>query len=170
MKLPLSRLDASGASTGAVATFDGTDWGPGAPSSSAGVLAVVEANSAAAWVTTTSTSYTDLDATHAQITFTAPTSGRVLINLSAAGFSDNTTNLVWGLRDLSNTLIKAQTVAQGGSTSDWTRQFAQLLVTGLTAGTSYTYKWSIRSAASGSTAGTYGGDADVPAVLTVQAY
>lgn len=96
-----------------------------------------------AGVSTTSTAFQDVGAT---ITFTAPTSGKVLASVEAifqvtGGNQDG----IWAFRDNSTSAtIGTQQIFHGNS-AGYTRRRMGYQVTGLTAGTSYTYKLSIRT-------------------------
>lgn len=92
--------------------------------------------------TTTSTSFVDADATNLAVTFTAPSSGKVLVRLSSrAGMSVTTSFGGWGLRE-GSTVVADQQVMFTGNTQ---RYAATFYVTGLTPGNSYTYKWAFVS-------------------------
>lgn len=89
--------------------------------------------------TSTSASLVDVDATNLAITFTAPASGDVLVVLSA--FADVSGTgwdfYQWGLRE-GTTKVAEGTVMRANTQAALSRRF---LITGLTAGNSYTYKW-----------------------------
>lgn len=92
-------------------------------------------------LTTTSTTPADVDATNLAVTFTAPASGVVDVVLEALVRVDTDgVALYWGLREGTTTLRQKQVTTRGGTTNS--RFTATFRVGGLTAGTSYTYKWS----------------------------
>lgn len=121
-------------STGTVTTIEG---GGG------GILACTSYNPGTlANPTSTSTTLVDIDATNLIVTFTAPASGNVLVVLEGVGGNSGTTDgMSWGLRSGSSTVMPGSIVAGGSGTAVnnvFTKSFK---ITGLTAGTSYTYKW-----------------------------
>lgn len=91
----------------------------------------------------TSSTYVDMDATNLAVTFTAPSSGKVMIQ-TGIGFSvvggsllslnlrEGTTNLS-GAQRVAGNVSSSVGVMQGSVSPIWVR-------TGLTSGTSYTYK------------------------------
>lgn len=99
-------------------------------------------------ISTTSSSFADVDATNAVWTFIAPKSGKVI--LSAEAFTDAvSTNLgsgdryVWGLHDGTADVAATAQSVQRCSIVNQTylgRAHIEWLVTGLTPGTRYTYK------------------------------
>lgn len=92
-------------------------------------------------LSTTSTTPVDVDATNLVVTFTAPPSGIVQITLNGYCSSSSTTSAqVWCLRDGSS-LVTASEVQMMFSTTASERRTAMMVITGLTPGTSYTYKW-----------------------------
>lgn len=88
---------------------------------------------------TTSTTLVDVDATNLVITFTAPASGAVILVLSAMTANSSASQITyWSVADLEALLIN------GPSRIDL-RGVYRVRVTGLTSGTSYTYKWRFRT-------------------------
>lgn len=86
---------------------------------------------------TSSTTAVDLDATNMAVTFTAPSSGKVLVRLTAQATTNNTAaQYWWGLRE-STTLIAIGVATYGNIQGVRTQEF---VLTGLSAG-SHTYKW-----------------------------
>lgn len=125
------------------------------------LLAVTSYNPATQTATsTTSSSLTDVDATNLAVTFTAPSTGKVLVRLSAVSLTNAVEQpAYWGLRvgaaDVADSTVNAG--ADGGSTIDQAASRA-ILVTGLTSGTSYTYKWAQKTSNGAYTTYTrYGG-------------
>jgi hypothetical protein len=90
----------------------------------------------------TGTTMTDVDATNAALTFTAPASGKVLVHVSTAGAHDGGSagNTYWGLREGSTTLAAAW---MWGNAVMYGRLSVDLLLTGLSAG-SHTVKFAVR--------------------------
>lgn len=93
--------------------------------------------------TTTSTTYAKVDGTNLLVTFTAPSSGKVIIRLSACAYgADNEVYCMWavgptGARDATTEMAA---VSKGANNSK-TRVVCDCYVTGLTGGNSYTYYW-----------------------------
>lgn len=112
---------------------------------------------------------TDLDTTNLVVTFTAPPSGHVLIKLAAlCAQGTNGVGYHWAVRDGSTTKAAAYVTASNAAN----RPHCVLEVTGLTPGTSYTYKWAayVESASTGSLfAGSTATVPDRPAVMEVWA-
>jgi hypothetical protein len=106
---------------------------------------------------TTSTSYVDINAS-ATITFTAPASGKVLLQAEfTGGVSGGNQDFYFAWRDNSTsaTIVERVMAGQISDNTD-TRQRVGAIKTGLTAGTSYTYKISIKSGNSTYTVRTLG--------------
>jgi hypothetical protein len=95
-----------------------------------------------ATITFTDTSYQDLDATNCAVTFTAPTSGRVIIRCNAAFHGSAAVDAAWALRDGSTVMAEAYTP----TITSIQVTHKDFYVTGLTPGASYTLKWSAKSA------------------------
>lgn len=112
------------------------------------LLTSVQSTSAAAAVSTST--QIDVDATNLAVTFTAPASGKVIVKLTGSCYMQPGANSsctgVWNLRsggsDVANTKRTAAylSVGSGGGQSSTTVQYSTL-VTGLTSGASYTWKW-----------------------------
>ena len=125
--------------------------------------------------TITATSQTDVDATNLAVTFTAPSSGNVLVTLTAGfqipnGAASAYTTLYWGLRE-STTLIFESFMFGGAflSSAAWDQMgTARFVVTGLTSGSSHTYKWGHRLDTASKTAKLYAGGTVGMAVMTVE--
>lgn len=114
--------------------------------------------------TTTSATLGDVDSSNLAVTFTAPASGNVLVKLEARITDNSAADLTWGLRNGSSqagglfVLGKSQNFSGG-----YQVRTGQVYVSGLTPGTSYTYKfaWAISggvtfSLQAGQTAGSEG--------------
>lgn len=96
--------------------------------------------------TTSSTSFADLDATNLAVTFTAPASGAVIVDLIGFVFKDvgATAGAMyhWNLRDTSGDIAGTnQVVSYSNSTAFAWRTATAMRVAGLTPGNSYTFKW-----------------------------
>lgn len=103
------------------------------------LLAVVQYNPATtADYTTVSGTMADMDATNAIITFTAPASGNVIVELEAFAFhSSGAVWLAWGLRESTTDIgVMRVTSFTGGDRCKYS-----ILLTGISAG-SHSYKWS----------------------------
>ena len=94
-----------------------------------------------------------IDSTNLSITFTAPANGNVLVRLSArAGRNDNTTNRVWwGLLDGGGTYVTGSGAKIIDSTGLVIAESCAFMITGLTPGNSYTWRWAHRPDVSGAT-------------------
>lgn len=121
---------------------------------STGLLAAISynpANVTALSTTVNTTTFQDVDATHLAVTFTAPTSGRVLLRLSGlasrAGTSANL-DVYWNVRDSIGDVVGVGARAMTNSGSYVQATLAQV-VSGLTPGQSYTWKWGQRASAAG---------------------
>lgn len=91
-------------------------------------------------LSTTSLSYADVDATNMAVTFTAPPSGKVVVDLTAyCATSSSAVTQFWALRNGSTTVTGSETGVVASAQA--LRAAPSLLITGLTPGTSYTYKW-----------------------------
>jgi hypothetical protein len=90
---------------------------------------------------------TDIDATNLKITFTAPDSGNVWVDLEGMGVAQSVPpgtgvfGLYWTLRDSVSGLLTAATLAMQASDAVPTRLRYSAKVTGLTPGQPYTYVW-----------------------------
>jgi hypothetical protein len=123
-----------------------------------------------------------LDTANLVVTFTAPASGNVLITLEAFVVTPaGGATVWWGLLNASGGALTGptKTVLGPGFASKDFPVTSRHLVTGLTAGTSYTFQWAACASASGAevvaqaVGGTTGANPTVtsasPAVMTVQA-
>jgi hypothetical protein len=149
-------------SSGTVTTIEG--------GSASGVLAYTSYNPGTlSSYTTTSTTVSDVDATNLAVTFTAPTSGKVLVTLSGVGGASGTANdnSLWALRE-STTTIAGPSNAHAGNGSANSNLTMSFVITGLTGGSSYTYKWAWKSSVGTNTARLYAGTG-IQAVMTVTA-
>lgn len=111
-----------------------------------GGLLTVVTYAAGTDINVTSGTAVDADATNLKVTFTAPPSGAVLVQLRCmtrgSGGSIPYFNLRDSVGDIANTTMYG---APSTSGSIWACS-PQVIVTGLTAGTVYTWKWGMRSA------------------------
>lgn len=121
---------------------------------------------------TTTTSVADMDATNLRVSFVAPASGNVLIKLQAQAYpsASGSRTLVWGLRDLSNVQAGQRIYVMNvddPNANTWDKH-AAIYITGLTPGTTYTYKWTAKHSG-GSWVCRWGGgdDSSGPALMTV---
>lgn len=139
----------------------GTEVGPlstgGGGASDGGLLAYTAYDPGTlANYTTTSTTFVDVNATNLAVTFTAPSSGKVLVRLTATcQISGSGATMDWSLRTGTTDLATNFRVA---ATVNVEARSVPLIITGLTPGTSYTYKWSYRrTAAAGTNVTIYAG-------------
>lgn len=141
---------------------DGSWSTPAGGGGGAGELLAVVQYDLAANASTTSTSFVDVDATNLAVTFTAPASGKVIIQMTADWEATTNIQYFWGLRvgasDVASSERRiAKTTAGTGVVSQGAVGHYELLVTGLTSTTSYTYKMAHRvSAGTGFVMGDHG--------------
>lgn len=119
----------------------------------------------------TSSTFADVDATNAAVTFTVPPSGKVLVEASACCRNDTADgschlNLREGSSDLAGTDMRMSAQASS-TTQDEVRGFYCAYITGLTPGASKTYKMGIARSGSTGTAQLRGGPALGPLVIKV---
>lgn len=120
---------------------------------------------------TASSTFSDVDATNAALTFTAPSSGVVLIEFEfyakvpAVSTARLAVNLRVGTSDVSASARRL--MLNPGSVSFEQRCHTSWKVTGLTAGTEYTYKLGWASSDNSSTINMYAGS-DIAGALTGQ--
>ena len=97
----------------------------------------------------------DLDVSLLTVSFTAPTSGKVQVDLSATvKGSTAATRSFWGLRSGTTDVAGSLVMVHEGTTP--ARAAATIFVTGLTPGQNYIYKWAA-AASTGTTTLTVGG-------------
>lgn len=119
---------------------------------------------------TTSSTYSAVDATNLKVVFTAPPSGKVLISLCARAYQTGADWQHWGLLDVGNSnALVANTDAQVGSPNNNVRATHRCVVTGLTPGTVYTYAWGFKNESNSVAVDTIYGGASGPAVMEVWA-
>lgn len=133
--------------------------------SEAGRLLAYKSNNTGGVYSTSSATLADVDATNMVVSFTVPSTGNVLIRLTA--MVDTTVGtagqyLHWGLRESTTNIGTSQAVTRAPNVNG-RLGVAVIPVTGLTPGDAKTYKWSHAmtqaSAATGRTyAGAGGGD------------
>lgn len=120
-------------------------WTPNeSGTSGAGAILALASFTPGANIQTDGTSFDDVDATNAVLTFTAPASGKVLITASAWAEVVVAVSLYWGLQDEAGNNIagseeKVLLNGTGGGTLDGRPNY-EFLYTGLTPGNEYTVK------------------------------
>lgn len=118
----------------------------------------------------TSSTFTDADATNLVVTFTAPASGSVDVFLEAVADNAASVTQKWNLRDSVGDVAGSDTRVMGtGSASLQARMSATIPVSGLTSGTSYTFKWGIAREAGTGTCRFFSGDVVGPTIMRVRA-
>lgn len=145
--------------------FDGSGGG-------SGLIGLTTYNPGSATGTaTTSTSYTDVDATNLAVAFTVPPSGAVLLRLTARALIGTANNeLSWNIREASSDLSGTNgSVVYSGLTTFSARCTHAAKVSGLTAGASKTYKWGHARTFGSGTVETHYGLTDGQAVMEVWA-
>lgn len=137
-----------------------------------GLIGLTQYNPAGEVDTTTSSStHADIDATNLVVAFTGPPSGRVLIRLTGQATAVNSSVLQWSLRTGGSVVTgTTSAVLYAGFTGQSNVRVSHACeVTGLTAGTAYSYTWGhARSSGASTTQTGYGGAAG-PAVMEVWA-
>lgn len=105
----------------------------------------------------TSTTFVDADATNLAVSFVAPDGGRVIVKLSCdAAAVTASSDYYWNLRDAVGDVSGSDFHA--GFTTSPSRITAEFMMTGLSTGTTYTWKWGVRASASANAARLrYGG-------------
>lgn len=139
----------------------------------AGILAVAVSGAASTNVATTSATMADVDATNLKIDFIAPASGKVLVTLHGWVTPPGTPGTIynWGLRE-STTTVGDMLAIYGGSVAKdhQIRVTVAFLITGLTPGSSHTYKWAHRLSTGSVSCGlTYGAGIESMVVQAVPA-
>ena len=138
---------------GLIYQSDGTSWATWATlGGSAGTMIALKQYAPGADGTVlnagAATTVTDIDATNAAVTFTAPATGNVLVRLSALCTISNPGGIgYWSLRDGSTLKDEAWCLGDGSGSPTQpvaARKTVGLYVAGLTPSTSYTYKWAYR--------------------------
>lgn len=105
--------------------------------------------------TASTTSLVALDAALLSVSFTAPATGKVQVELSGVTHGSATsTRTYWGLVDGAVPVADSLVMVHEGTTPD--RAGATIIVTGLTPGQNYTWAWAA-AASSGTTTLTAGG-------------
>lgn len=128
----------------------------------AGLLAVVAYDpGSSTGLSTTSTTYVDVSAANLVLPFSAPPSGKVLVRLSAAAWV-SASSMQWNLRDAGGDVTNTEMYVT--SSLPAVSQSRAVLVTGLTPGTAYSYKWGWKMNSAATANMTVGG-ADGPATM-----
>lgn len=92
-------------------------------------------------ISTTSSTFADVDATNLNVTFTVPASGNVLIRLTAVGVTNSAAALyVWNLRTTGGSNVTGSYCGVTSNTNQLHVSVA-IVLTGLTPGASITYRW-----------------------------
>lgn len=143
--------------------FDGVGGGTG-------LIGFTQYNPAVRAVQTrNSLTFADLDATNLVVAFVAPPSGRVMVRLSASAFVDTVQEHLWNLRD-SGGDIAGTKVGASSVSNNFAGVTRPIYVTGLTPGTTYTWKWGWAVSALGGVGSRIQyGDVTGPAVMEVWA-
>lgn len=169
---------AAGATTTVGFVYDGTKWrqvstnSPTASSSSGGGLLALTQYTPGSYtaMATTSTTFVDLDATNAVVTFTAPASGKVLVRLTARVKAPVGTVPYFNLRDSGGDVAgTSRFTHDGDASSRYLYVSLPIHVTGLTSGNSYTWKWGWASS-SGSTVNVERGAGPPSIPLTMEVW
>lgn len=100
-------------------------------------------NNASYSITSTAVGMADVDATNLAVTFIAPLSGKVNIELECLTVPPASATLFWGVREAS-ALVAGTPQYVGFDSMNLGRARVTCPVTGLTPGTAYTYKWAAK--------------------------
>jgi len=93
-------------------------------------------------VTTTSTTAVDVDATNLSITFTVPPSGKVLVVMTSRAYQSVGAYGIWNLRTTSGSNVAGSALMiEGSDSANDFRHTYRVVISGLTPGTSTTYRW-----------------------------
>lgn len=115
---------------------------------------------------TSGTTFSDVDATNFAVTFTAPTSGTVRIRMEAIAAVNSTGYThFWGLRAEATNVAGSERAM--GQNTILQRLGTSITITGLTSGTSYTYKWSYRANGGGAAIYADSSNSRAPAIMEV---
>lgn len=107
------------------------------------------------WFSTSSTSLVDVDATNGIVTFNAPQSGKVLVQIQCGLAWTTSVSLArFGIRESSSDVASTNTW-HTGTTADNQVTNVFLLVTGLTPSSSHTYKFAVCRASGTGTLNVY---------------
>lgn len=152
-----------------VADVDALAAGGGGGSGSGGILAYVVDNPGTSTdYATTSTTDVDVNAATLSVTFTAPSSGKVLVRLTALGeVPEISKSAWWTIREGTTTLSRRYVTTARAATYDYPGN-AAFVVTGLTSGAVHTYKWGHYTSSGGTSKVRVGGILG-PAVMEVHA-
>jgi hypothetical protein len=112
------------------------------------------------------TTWNNVDGANLLVTFTAPASGKVFVDLSAVAESQNSSTLAWGIQSGGSNVAIADVNYNGTSSDLQLRLVCPLFVTGLTPGNSYTYTFA-HARTFGSTALTVYGPGKGAAIMQV---
>lgn len=167
--VPVSEIDATGTADSTTYLRGDGSWATPPGGGGSTVLLAVKQHrpTTTASYSTTSTTFADLDATNLAVTFTAPASGQVLVRLNAYAATGASTGLDWNLRDSSGDIANTGTATFSGASIEF-RRTVTMVISGLTPGASYTWKWGQRRESGTGGATTYAG-LRFPAVMEVWA-
>lgn len=120
--------------------------------------------------TKTSATDDDVDSTNLIVSFVAPESGAVIVTLSGLGSCTGASRYCnWLLRDGSTTVTGSKAQVQNSLATGNAHFTFMIPVTGLTPGTSYTFKWGWAMDAAGGTGTLYAGGVAGPTAMKVEA-
>jgi hypothetical protein len=121
--------------------------------------------SAGTSTTNNTTTLTDVDATNLAITFTVPPSGNVLVRLTATIGGTGTQGLYWGLRESTSDVVAV--FVRSSTANDLA--VLGIPVSGLTPGSSHTYKWAQKVGGASASVTTFLGLSSTLALMEVWA-
>lgn len=118
----------------------------------------------------TSGTFADIDAANLAVSFVAPASGIVEVEICAVAVIGANTEVSWGLREAAADVTGSKKAMMYSGASAFQIQCCyKVQITGLTPGSSHTYKASFARTSGASTAGMLVGAAQGQSVMTVRA-
>lgn len=107
-------------------------------------------------ITSTTTSFADVDATNLSLSFTTPADGVVDIILYGSGFVSTTVNSFWNLRNGAADVADSECAFTGATT--YTQAVVRKIRLTLTGSTAYTLKWGWKASSAATLRMRVGGD------------
>jgi len=110
----------------------------------------------------------DIDATNMAAAFTVPASGIVVVHLGGKGYVPSTVGIAWGFREGTTDVVVPVECLYASNSQVNVAISRKFLVTGLTPGSSHTYKWTQKNS-TGSGGGLLWGPTHGPAMMEILA-
>lgn len=166
--VPTDQLGTGTADTGTFLRGDGT-WEAVAPGDGDFIGATVYDPVGTTTFTNATTSYADLDAVNLSVSFVVPSTGKVIVRLTALVETEATNKAYWGLREGSSNVVgSGQVVWRAANATPYARITAVIPIADLTPGDTKTWKWSAKSSTTDDVY-TFGGGGEGPMVMEVHA-